>query len=156
MNNAKTVSSLKIKNRIFIISGTHGAVPQPVEYDKTLNLADVSIRCGNLDLLRSSQARHSHYSALDGPVFRRRFADMAPPLVAMIFIRRRSGDFSASRCAKVAAIVFLDDHDDHGDKGGGGEQTDTNTHTLTLANAASLNVYASPPPHAVLAVGRRL
>lgn len=139
-----------IKTRFLIISDTHGEEFRPET--KPLKHADVTIHCGDLTdgskieeyratirLLKDRDAplklviAGNHDFTMDIPVFKRKIAEVRPPLDPNL-VRREYGDYGEVRQlfkeaeAEAAGIVFLDE----------------GTHRFTLENGALLTVYASP------------
>ncbi|KAK1078419.1 hypothetical protein LTR33_007255 [Friedmanniomyces endolithicus] len=134
-----------IATRFLVIADTHGEQVQlPTE------AVDVAIHCGDLteesklhefktsiDLLTKFNAplklviAGNHDFALDLPVFKRKLADIPPPVDDAV-VKREYGDFGEARSvlerARDAGVVFLDE----------------GTHSFTLATGAKLTVYASP------------
>ena len=137
-----------VSARFLIISDTHGEklIHQP------LDQVDVAIHCGDLteeskldefrtslELLRSIKSplklviAGNHDFAMDIPMFKKKLADIKPPLEDDL-VKREYGAFGEARelfeneDTKAAGIVFLDE----------------GTHQFTLANGAPLTVYASP------------
>ncbi|OLN93044.1 Metallophosphoesterase domain-containing protein 1 [Colletotrichum chlorophyti] len=145
---------VRIKTRFLIISDTHGAESLPGNSAAPVQ-ADVVIHCGDLtqhsrlaefrstvNLMRTIDAplkllvAGNHDFTLDVPVFRNKVAEMPQP-VDMDLVRGEFGDFGEARQALLEScaengIVFLDE----------------GTRTFTLANGASLTVFASPYSYA--------
>lgn len=142
------VPSDSIPTKFFILSDTHG-IELPSD-KKPLEYADVVIHCGDLTeeskleefqasirLLDSIQAplklviAGNHDFTMDIPTFKKKIADIDPPLDPEL-VRKVYGDYGEARRtfeeAKIAGIVFLDE----------------GTHQFHLANGAALTVYASP------------
>ncbi|KAK0937501.1 hypothetical protein LTR29_010939 [Friedmanniomyces endolithicus] len=143
MTSSKTHES--IATRFLVLSDTHGELVQlPTE------AVDVAIHCGDLTeesklhefrtsiaLLTQINAplklviAGNHDFALDLPMFKKKLADIPPPVDDAV-VKREYGDFGEARSllakARDAGIVFLDE----------------GTHSFTLANGAKLTVYASP------------
>ncbi|KAL9604521.1 MAG: hypothetical protein Q9219_000486 [cf. Caloplaca sp. 3 TL-2023] len=130
------------------MSDTHGRQFSPAE--KPLQSADVAIHCGDLteeSKLEEFQATLSllteieaplklviagnHDFTIDVPAFKKKVADVEPPLDADL-VRKVYGDYGQARQmfeeARSAGIVFLDE----------------GIHRFNLENGALLTVYASP------------
>lgn len=143
-----STSGYNIKTRFIIISDTHGEEFKPEA--KPLKHADVAIHCGDLTdqskieeyratirLLKDIDASlklviaGNHDFTMDNPVFKRKIAEVRPPLDPDV-VRREYGDYGEVRQlfeeAKAAGIMFLDE----------------GTYHFTLENGALLTVYASP------------
>ncbi|KAK5740765.1 hypothetical protein LTR17_004355 [Elasticomyces elasticus] len=129
-------SSQDISTRFLIISDTHG------QTDLHLPTQEVDVLCefeATLNLLKNIRAplklviAGNHDFALDLPMFKKKIADVRPPLEDDL-VKREYGDAGEvkrllqSEDAKSAGIVYLEE----------------GTHTFTLANGARLKVYASP------------
>ncbi|TKA62835.1 hypothetical protein B0A55_09160 [Friedmanniomyces simplex] len=134
-----------IATRFLVLSDTHGRTMQ-----LPTDAVDVAIHCGDLtedskldefkaslDLLRRINAplklviAGNHDFTLDLPVFKKKLAEIPPPVDDAV-VKREYGDFGEARDlleqATDAGIVLLDE----------------GTHSFGLANGAKLTVYASP------------
>ncbi|KAK4891235.1 hypothetical protein LTR27_010172 [Elasticomyces elasticus] len=140
-------SSNTIPTRFFVISDTHGNTDLHLPTQEV----DVAIHCGDhehsklcefdatLGLLQKINAplklviAGNHDFSLDLPMFKKKIADVRPPLDPDL-VKREYGDAGEakrllqSEDAKSAGILYLEE----------------GTHTFTLANGARLKVYASP------------
>ena len=147
--NMETVqNSCFVKTRFLIIPDTHGQ-EFPPEYIP-LQHADVAIHCGDLTqeskldeyrasirLLMAIQAplklaiAGNHDFTLDTPIFRKKVADVKPPL-DLELVRKFHGEDGDARQifedAKAAGMIFLDE----------------GNNKFVLENNAILTVYASP------------
>ncbi|KAK3627154.1 H(+)-transporting V0 sector ATPase subunit d [Elasticomyces elasticus] len=140
--------SQDIPTRFLIIPDTHGQTDLHLPTQEV----DVVIHCGDLtehsklcefeatlDLIKRIKAplklviAGNHDFSLDLPMFRKKIADVRPPLDPDL-VKREYGDAGEAKRllqtedAKSAGIVYLEE----------------GTHTFTLANGARLKVYASP------------
>lgn len=143
----KPTSRPNIKTRFLVLSDTHGHEIPPEYFECQ---ADVAIHCGDLtteskieefrsaiNILRNIKAplklviAGNHDFTLDIPMFQRKVAEVNPPLEPQL-VKREYGDYGEIRKlfdqAGTSGIVLLDE----------------GTHHFTLANGASLKVYASP------------
>ncbi|KAL8839086.1 MAG: hypothetical protein Q9170_001868 [Blastenia crenularia] len=143
-----TIPSKAVRTRFLIISDTHG-IEFPLE-NKPLSHVDIAIHCGDLTeeskleeyrasvrLLNDIDAplklviAGNHDFTMDIPMFKKKLADVVPPLDPDLVGKVYGGYGEARRIfeeAKAAGIIFLDE----------------GTHQFTLKNGALLIVYASP------------
>ena len=137
-----------IKTRILVISDSHG---DDLIHKPTTGTYDVAIHCGDLteeskldefraslNMMLSVQAplkliiAGNHDFSLDTPLLENKLADNTTAEDVDV-VKRTYGDFGEARAlfksdaAKIAGVVFLDE----------------GNYTFSLANGASLSIYAS-------------
>ncbi|TIC92737.1 Metallophosphoesterase domain-containing protein 1 [Colletotrichum higginsianum] len=146
---------LLVKTRFLVISDTHGARCLPGN-NRLIDPVDVAIHCGDLteesklaefratlELMKTIQASlklviaGNHDWTLDTPMFKKKIAEIAPP-VDMELVRREYGDFGEAQRILQASAKNEDDDES------GIVFMDEGTRTFTLSNGASLTLFASP------------